>query len=423
MNFYLLLVYLLFGFFICGYSQVKVLDTHIYKQSVKTLKANVDGNEQSYPAIKLNDDLQILIQFDDLAETSANYSYQIIHCNANWTRSSLQPEEYITGFTENSIDNFEYSVNTKTGYINYSVVLPNDDIGFLLSGNYIFKVIEDGNADAPVLTARFVVYETEVRIDAEITRPLGTGVQNHSQEIKLSVNNEEFPISDPFNEIKIVISQNNRPDRVIKDIKPVFVRNNELTYGYSGENIMLGGNEFRTFAFTNIHKYSIGVNDIKFVDTIYHVQLRLDERRSSKKYFWQEDMNGKNIIYLDNTDDGYRSADYAYVYFSLAVEEPLLEGDVYVYGNFNNWKTDLQNKMHYNYKTKLYEAVILMKQGYYDYEYVFYNKYTKELDEAFLEGSHYETENDYIICVYYHDFSMNYDRIIGYKVVNSKYKE
>lgn len=421
MKFYFLFL-LLFAVCFSGFSQVK-FDTRIYKNTIKTLKTNVDGNEQSYPAIELNDDLQILIQFDDFSESSANYSYQIIHCNADWTQSDLQLEDYMSGFSENSINNFEYSTNTKTGYINYWVALPNDDISFLVSGNYIFKVIEDGDTDNPVLTARFIVYETKVRIDAEISRPLGAGVQNYGQEIKLSVNNEEFSINDPFNEVKVVICQNNRPDRVIKDIKPVFVRNNELTYGYSGENVMHGGNEFRTFAFTNIHKYGIGVNDIKFVDTIYHVQLRLDERRSAKRYFWQEDMNGKNIIYFDNTDDAYRSADYAYIYFSLAADEPFLEGDVYVYGNFNNWKTDSTNMMYYNYDTKMYEAVILMKQGYYDYEYMFYNKYTKELDDAFLEGSHYETENDYIIYVYYHDFSMNYDRIIGYKVANSKYKD
>ncbi len=418
--FALLLLIMLNSFVICA--QEKKYSNNIYSPSIYSLKAFVEGNKQSYPIIELNGDNHIFIEFDDFVSDVRDYSYQIIHCNYDWTVSDLLYDDYIDGFNENAIQDYEYSINTKIGYINYRVVLPNNDVGFKVSGNYVLKVYEDNDVDNTVLTVRFIIYEPIVSVNAEIVRPLGAKIQNNSQEVKLSINHEQLEISDPFNDVKVVITQNNRPDKVIKDIKPVFVRDNELIYSYSGDNIMLAGNEFRTFGFTNIHKYGINVNDIQFVDTIYHVQLRIDERRSSKRYFWEEEMNGKSIVFIDNSDDAYRVADYAYVYFSLPVDEPFLEGKVYVYGGLTAWKTDENSLMHYNFDTKMYEAILLLKQGYYDYIYVYYDNYTGKLNESVLEGSHYQTENDYLIFVYHRGFSQNYDRLVGYQVANSKYK-
>lgn len=404
-------------------SQDKKYENNIYSPTIKTLKVNVDGNPQSYPAVELFSDSKILIQFDDLVPNAHNYYYRIIHCNSDWTTSDLFSDEFMDGFNENPIQNYEYSTNTRIAYINYWVSIPNDDIQLKVSGNYILEVVDDSDSKNRVLTVRFIVYEPLLNIDAEITRPLGSQIQNNSHEIKLNINHDELTIDDPFNEVKVVICQNNRPDRVIKNINPVFVRDNELVYSFSGDNVMMAGNEFRTFAFTNIHKYGINVNDIKFVDTIYHVQLRLDERRSYKKYFWEEEMNGRSIIHLDNSEDAYRTSDYAYVHFLMPIEEPILDGKVYLYGELTGWKTDETNLMTYNFDTKIYESVLLLKQGYYDYIYTVKNMYTHKLDESILEGSHYQTENDYIIYVYHRGFSQNYDRLVGYQVVNSKYQE
>jgi len=417
----LLLAFILVFFYTTS-AQSRIFSDSIYSTTIKTLKAYVDGNERSYPAIELNSDTKILIQFDDLVHNSRNYTYQIIHCNYDWSVSTLFSDEYMVGFNENIIQQFEYSTNTKIGYINYRVMLPNNDVQFKLAGNYVFRVFENGNIENSVLTQRFVIYETIVGIQAEVIRPLGAMVKDNSQEIKLTINHDQLQIGDPFNEIKVVIRQNNRTDRMLKDIKPVFVRDNELVYSFSGENTMMAGNEFRTFGFTNIHKNGINVNDIQYVDTIYHVQLRLDESRGSKQYFWEQEMNGQGIVFLENNDDSYRSADYAFVHFSLPMEEPLLEGKVYVLGELSQWKTTEANQMQYNFDAKMYEAVLLLKQGYYDYLYTYYNNYTQEFDETLLEGSHYQTENNYIIYVYHRGFSGNFDKLVGYQVVNSKYQ-
>ena len=39
------------------------------------------------------------------------------------------------------------------------------------------------------------------------------------------------------------------------------------------------------------------------------------------------------------------------------------------------------------------------------------------------EGNHYETENDYIILVYYHGTTSRYDKLIGYQIANSLHQD
>jgi hypothetical protein len=76
--------------------------------------------------------------------------------------------------------------------------------------------------------------------------------------------------------------------------------------------------------------------------------------------------------------------------------------------------------MKYNYETHTYSASLLVKQGYYNYQYVWVEDGKKLIDETVIEGNHVETENDYYITVYHRDPSMRYDRIIGFRKLSSK---
>ena len=75
--------------------------------------------------------------------------------------------------------------------------------------------------------------------------------------------------------------------------------------------------------------------------------------------------------------------------------------------------------MTWNPELKLYEAALLLKQGFYDYQYVYVENGGSLIDNTLLEGSYVETENDYQILVYYRGFSSRYDRLIGYRTINS----
>lgn len=114
---------------------------------------------------------------------------------------------------------------------------------------------------------------------------------------------------------------------------------------------------------------------------------------------------------LDNFD--YRDAafsNYAFVNFSLSSKP--IDGDVYVAGAFNYWNTDDENRMTYDSARQQYNARILLKQGWYDYQYLVRSR--GNYPPYFLEGSHFETENIYEIFVYYRPFQPKADLLIGY---------
>jgi hypothetical protein len=124
---------------------------------IKTILLYKDGFELSLPLIELNSQEKLVLSFDDLAYGNTNYKYTFVHCDADWTPSDLQPYEFIKGFTEDYINDYEYSFNTIQKYTHYKLQFPTENMLLTKSGNYIIKVYQDGYADNPLFTRRFMI--------------------------------------------------------------------------------------------------------------------------------------------------------------------------------------------------------------------------------------------------------------------------
>jgi hypothetical protein len=74
--------------------------------------------------------------------------------------------------------------------------------------------------------------------------------------------------------------------------------------------------------------------------------------------------------------------------------------------------------MFYDTNNNKYLNSLLLKQGVYDYTYVWIDKDGKADDFA-LEGSYFETENDYQLLVYYRPSGARWEELVGYKLLNS----
>lgn len=120
----------------------------------------------------------------------------------------------------------------------------------------------------------------------------------------------------------------------------------------------------------------------------------------------------------EGNDDNTES-DYVWVTFRLAYDIQNPRGTVYLFGSLSDWQFYDEFRMKYNDKSFGYETTVYLKQGFYNYEYVIVYDGSNAGDSSFIEGSHYETENDYTILVYRHDFISNYDKITGMKEFNS----
>jgi len=394
------------------------LQNGIFRVNIRSVQFVREGWDFSQPVLDLGKDQRLLLKFDELAEGISNFVYTITHCDSEWYPSRLVQSEYMEGFIENPVTDYAASVNTTSKYTNYLLSLPNDNVRFLISGNYLLSVFDEANRSTPVITRRFYIVEPSTDISGEVKKSTFEGFKGRDQEIDFAVDYSRFSIQDPRTEVRVVMMQNSRTDNCLTNLKPLFVRNNLLSYDLSRENIFAGGNEFRNFDTKNIRMNGLGVANIAFLDPDYHVTLRTDQIRMGD-YRNESDLNGRYLVKNDRVTDSDLEADYVFIHFSLEMKEPLLGGEVYIFGGLSDWQCQPANKMKWNFELKLYEATLLVKQGFYDYQYVYVGGGSNKIDNTLLEGSYVETENDYQIFVYYRSFSSRYDKLIGYRTINS----
>jgi hypothetical protein len=107
------------------------------------------------------------------------------------------------------------------------------------------------------------------------------------------------------------------------------------------------------------------------------------------------------------------------VYFSLPANYQGDNASVHVFGELTDWTIGEISEMDYNSERKLYSKVLFLKQGFYDYKFVLYDKNSQTIDITRFEGSHQQTRNDYTIYVYYRGNSDHHDRLIGTTIVKS----
>ena len=105
--------------------------------------------------------------------------------------------------------------------------------------------------------------------------------------------------------------------------------------------------------------------------------------------------------------------DYATVNFFLAYPNPLIEGKLYVFGELTQWQFLQEAELTYNYERKGFTGRMLLKQGFYNYQYVMLPNNSKVGDVTLIEGNFFETNNQYTIYVYHRPMGTRYDKLIN----------
>jgi hypothetical protein len=394
----------------------------VYKEEIKTILMYREGFELSNPIWEMGEEIPLVFKFDDLSGEVKNYYYTVIHCDADWNESFIPQNDYIDGFTEYPVDDFARSFNTTFNYINYRIHLPNENMNFKLSGNYALVVYENGDKENIMLSQRFYVVEPLVDVQGMVHRATLDAFKGENHEVDFTVFHENLPIDNPQQEIKVVVKQNNRWDNAIRNLKPLFIRDRALIYDYNRENVFVAGNEFRYFDNRTNRVNGENVAATEFHRPYFHKTLVTDEIRANRRYFEYEEMNGKFVVESQDqeVDDFDTECDYTFVHFSLPLESILLGGTVNVFGAMNYWNANKTNEMTWNFDTSAYELTLLLKQGYYNYMYVYVPQGSAVADHKNLEGSFWQTENDYQIFVYYREMASRYDRLVGYRQLNSR---
>lgn len=349
----------------------------------------------------------LVLEFDDLQGQRSNYYVKIIHCNYDWTKSSLQDLDFLTDYNEYPINEYDFSANTSVPYLHYFFALPN----VKLPGNYLLVVYRESDENDLLLSKRFMIFDNQVTlVTDDQSKGLGT-LRTSNQQLNFKINYSRIDVMNPMESIHTIVRQNQRWDNVRKNVKPSFVREDkrELEYRFfDQDNQFAAGNEFRFVDFRSLNSPGQNTGRLDRSKRPFHISVQTDQSRQDQVYAQYPDLNGNYVIEnLDNREASI-SSDYVFVTFSLATSQPV-NGNVHLIGALNNWDHSAESKM--SYQKGAYEKTIFLKQGWYDYQYWVEG----EKQNGFqLEGSHFETENLYEVLIYNRPFRPNADLLVGY---------
>lgn len=394
--------------------------TEVIRNDIKSLEVKVEGELISTPYIELRGEKQIEISFDALHRTSERFAYSIIHCDADWKKSVLLPIEYMRGFQHTAIEDFANSINTTTHYTNHKLFLPNEDTEFLVSGNYAVQVYDEDRPDRIIFTACFSIVESLIEIEASVSGNTDVDFNKEHQQVEFTINPTDIDITFPQTDLKIFVYQNNNLNNVRTNLQPMLVNNRQIQYRRNRDLIFEAGNEYRRIEFLT-HRYNgMGVESTAFFNPYYHVTLFQNRKRHNRAYLYDQDQNGRFFVRCSECEDPDTEADYYIVHFSLE-SELMPSGKVYLFGDFFQNRLNDQSLMAYNPETGAYEKAVMLKLGLYNYQYVFVEEGDTQITFRQTEGNFFETENEYLIAVYYRPIGTRFDRLIGYKNISSKH--
>lgn len=416
----LLFTLLSFSLLLSAQDEGLVYEDRIYKNNIRTVLFHVEGLVLTQPIIDLSTGVALQLTFDDMDADTKNYTYAIVHCNADWTPSTLAEMEYVDGFAEDRIIDWSFSAKTLKPFTQYSVQLPHNDMRITKSGNYLLKVYEDEREKTLAITRRFMVVEPLTRISARVMNPAQVSKIRTHQEIDFTVDYERINLRAPQQEVQAVVLQNGRWDNAVTGIPPMFVRKDQLVFDFQDKIVFPGGKEFRFFDFRLLRSRMPGVATVEQIGKSYEIVMEREAVRSSAPYIQYEDING-NFVIETRDQRNPLSAEYLDVLVTLNTSEPYPNHDVYIIGKLSDWQPKDEFRMVYNPAVNAYVAKLLLKQGFHNYMYALAPRQGKDRrpNISELEGDWYETENDYTILIYYRPLGERYDRIIGVLSYNS----
>lgn len=393
---------------------------HIFDNNVRSLKVCLASNMYIPPVLMMNSDDCLVVNFDYIDYDVHYLRYSVTHCNADWQPSQLVESEYVSGFNYADIDDYAPSEATYVHYYNYQFMLPNADMEFLVSGNYLLSVYEQDDPNTILFQTRFSVCEGTVGVYPQVTSRTDIEYNNRFQQVSFDIRYKPNQIKDPYSEFTCIVSQNSREDNAVTVNRPTMVGVDHVTYEHNRDLIFAAGNEFRRFETVNAHNINMGVQSIRYYEPMYNAILMIDEPRNETQYLYDKTQFGRfTIRNAEAFGENALQADYMITHFTLDTYGKLNGGNVWLYGEFLDGYPASQAMMKYDASSGCYTADLLLKQGAYNYMYLWVPDGTSVGQTSRIEGDHYETVNEYLVKVYDRPMGERYDHLVGYGVAYS----
>ena len=396
--------------FICNLN-ICAQRNEILDKNIASLQVVANNDWLSLPIINLNSNDFVNISFDDLTHEYHRYCYKIEHCEADWqTSSALFESDYIDGFASgNTIDDVQESTNTVQLYTHYNISFPNNKCRPKISGNYRVTIYDENDEKHVVCRAYFMIVEPSMGVHLNVTTNTDIDINGKHQQVEMAVDYGNNIVSNPQTQIKTVVMQNSRWDNAVVNARPQYIKANGLQWIHCKDFIFDGGNEYRKFETLDVTHTTMGLESINWDGHNYHAWIWTDEPRPS--YIYDKDANGAFLIRNSDNIDNDVNSDYIITHFRL--KTPQTADPIYINGFFTNDRFLPQYEMKWNEKNQQYEGELLLKQGYYSYQYLMMKPEGK-LKPVPSEGNFYQTENTYQALIYFKANGDRTDRLVGY---------
>ncbi len=393
--------------------------THAIDSHIRTLQVRLEGDELALPVVELDGDQRLLISFDEMSYEPQSYNFKIVHCNADWTTSSLSEVEFIDGFYDGIIGDYTLATNTTALYTHYWFSVPNDDLRLKVSGNYAVLIAKNNDFDNLSAVACFSVVESLVGVTGSVRGNTDIELVRRYQQLDFELNTSGYEVRDPFSELKVTVQQNRRADNAVTNLKPTYTSLNTQSYKNNRSLIFEGGNQYRSVDFSSEYTYGEGIERIVFEQGDFQVLLSPEGPRAQRGLTQGDDADGNYLINRQNSDDSDSEGDYMWVHFMLPMDDPFFEGSVYILGDMLGNRLDTTSRMEYNFNLKAYTKSLYLKQGGYNFQYIYLQKGDKKGSLQPIEGSFWQTENEYTIYVYHRPWGERYDKLVAVKTIYS----
>ncbi len=395
-----------------GTAQPTSANDDVFLEHLKSVKFHISGLPTSMPIIDLNSTATLELSFDDILGGDRNYSYRLVHCDKDWVPTTQLDElEYIDGFNNKRIRDYDYSNGTRLNYTHYKLTLPNRDIRWRLSGNYLLEVYDD-DSDELALTRRFAVVERGVKIGGEVTRVLsGRDVNSHHQ-LLFKINHKDFTIRNPQRELFVTAIKNSQWPSAIHNITPQAVMGYDILFDRTVNITFPAGRDYRGIDLRAVRARGLGVYRMEVTRDEIVVTAELDQNKRGWPFAFFNDLNGDFVIESREVNNAHIRAEYINTIFTLDPIKQVVDGEVYLMGEFSDWLPREEYRMQYQADQGVYVGQALLKQGYYDYTYgVVYDDGV--LDLSYFEDDLFGTVNEYTLLCFIREFGARYDRLIG----------
>ena len=385
----------------------------VYNQEIKSVQFYASGDPLRMPFIRMGE--YVTVSFDDVGEYIRSLEYAIIHCNRDWSPSDINISQYLDGYDDAALNDFSSSRGTYVDYMNYSLTLPNDQIRWKISGNYILKIWDRDNENEVLMTLRFVVYETDIQSSRfDVIRSIRQGQYDSHQDISFAIGIKDIGLDDPMRSVSASVIQNYNWNSIQDSIQPRRLFLDELFFDQHNSVVFPAMREYRLLDLRSTFSRGYGIHDIaKYKDGI-NVTLSTDEVRGYEVKFGSDrDINGGFVITNEDRLNSAWEVEYVHALFALHYFNAPPEADIYVLGAFNNFVADENSILKFDQEKSIYYREILLKQGVYDYVYGV-KEPGQPITYEITEGYDNRATNNYHALIYYRPFLGNYDRVIAY---------